>query len=50
MGVKAEVGELDFKVRSHMLLGVMRAAVEGGAEEGCFSGGTRETDGGYRED
>lgn len=30
MGVKAKVGELDFAVRSHMLLGVMRAAVEEG--------------------
>ncbi|KAF9252309.1 hypothetical protein LCP9604111_2305 [Penicillium roqueforti] len=28
MGVKAEVGELDFAVRSYMFLGVMRAAVE----------------------
>ncbi|KAJ5865057.1 uncharacterized protein N7529_006973, partial [Penicillium soppii] len=36
VGVKAEVGELDFAVRSHMLLGVMRAAVEGGRERDVF--------------
>ncbi|KAB8212524.1 hypothetical protein BDV34DRAFT_218897 [Aspergillus parasiticus] len=30
--VGVEVGELDFAVRSHVLLGVMRAAVEGGRE------------------
>ncbi|KAJ5530558.1 hypothetical protein N7527_003951 [Penicillium freii] len=36
VGVKAEVGGLDFKVRSHMLLGVMRAAVEGGRERDAF--------------
>ncbi|KAB8075724.1 hypothetical protein BDV29DRAFT_200727 [Aspergillus leporis] len=36
VGVKAEVGELDFAVRSHMLLGVMRAVVEGGRERDVF--------------
>jgi hypothetical protein len=36
VGVKAEVGELDFAVRSHMLLGVMRAAVEGDRERDVF--------------
>lgn len=30
VGAKAEVGELDFAVQSHMLLGVMQAAVEEG--------------------
>ena len=39
MGVKAKVGELDFAVRSHMLLGVMRAAVEEGeVAEGGLGG------------
>ncbi|KAF7522268.1 hypothetical protein PCG10_007569 [Penicillium crustosum] len=36
VGVKADVGELDFIVRSHMLLGVMRAAVERGRERDGF--------------
>ncbi|KAJ5680975.1 hypothetical protein N7536_012114 [Penicillium majusculum] len=36
VGVKAEVGELDFIVWSHMLLGVMRAAVELGREREAF--------------
>ena len=36
VGVKAEVGELDFIVRSHILLGVMRAAVEGGRQRDVF--------------
>ncbi|CEJ61503.1 hypothetical protein PMG11_10036 [Penicillium brasilianum] len=34
VGVKAEVGELDFALRSHMLLGVMRVAVGRGRERG----------------
>ena len=39
MGLKAKVGELDFAVRSHMLLGVMGAAVEeGGVAEGGLGG------------
>ncbi|KAJ6067233.1 uncharacterized protein N7446_004270 [Penicillium canescens] len=36
VGVKAEVGELDFAVRSHMLLGVMRATVKRGRERDVF--------------
>ena len=36
VGMKAEVGELDFAVRSNMLLGMMRAAVEGGRERDVF--------------
>ena len=34
VGLKVEVGELDFAVRSYMLLGVMPAAVERGGREG----------------
>lgn len=36
VGVKVEVGELDSTMRSHMLLGVMRAAVERGRERDAF--------------
>ena len=36
VGVKMEVGELDFAVRLYMLLGGMRAAVEKGRERNVF--------------
>ncbi|RDW81616.1 uncharacterized protein DSM5745_05173 [Aspergillus mulundensis] len=36
VGVVAEVGELDLAVRSHVLLGAMRAAVETGREREAF--------------